>query len=122
MIKNKSVEKIRYFGKTMSTDMLKNRRENKINRDFVFIDGRISNNDCEILKEITTKDAIFLIDDFDGVEKGVMNAVILRSFFPNYLLLEPPIIVERRERLNLGVLIPSSIINVSRQQSLPVEM
>ena len=37
--KNKSVEKIRYFGKTMSTDMLKNLRENKINIDFVFIDG-----------------------------------------------------------------------------------
>ena len=51
-----------------------------------------------------------------------MNAVILRSFSPIIFLLEPPIIVERRERLNLGVLIPSSIINVSRQQSLPVEM
>ena len=120
--KNKSVEKIRYFGKTMSTDMLKNLREDKINIDFVFIDGRISNNDCEILREITTKDAIFLIDDFEGVEKGVMNAMMLRTFFPNHLLLEPPIIGGRRDRLNLAVLVPSTIINVSRQQSLPVEM
>ena len=120
--KNKSIDKIKYYGKTMSTDMLKKLKDNDVGIDFIFIDGRISKDDCEIIKEISTKDVIFLLDDFEGVEKGVMNAMILRNFFPNHLLLEPPIMGDRRDRLNLAMLIPSSIINVSRQQSLPVEM
>ena len=51
-----------------------------------------------------------------------MNTVILRQFFKNHLFIEPPILSMRRDKLNLGLLIPSNIINVSRQQSLPVEM
>ena len=120
--KNKSVEKIRYYGKTMSTDMLGSIAQEGKKVDFMFIDGRISADDCKIMKQVLTDDAVIILDDFEGVEKGIVNAVMLRQAFPNYLLLDSPVSKSRKEKLNFALMIPSQIISISRQQSLPVEM
>ena len=64
----------------------------------------------------------FLLDDFDGVEKGVLNAVMLRGVFKGHILLEPPVMEETGRVLNLAVLVPSNILSLSRQQSMPVNM
>ena len=34
--------------------------------------------------------ALFL-DDFEGVEKGVVNAMMLRNVFKGFMFIEPPI-------------------------------
>ena len=86
-----AIKKIEYFGKTMSTVMLQRLDENNISPDMIFIDGRIGVEDCKILTKICSEDCVFLLDDFDGVEKGVLNAVMLRGIFKGHILLEPPV-------------------------------
>ena len=115
-------EKISYFGKTMSTEMLRKLQEKNIKIDFCFIDGRISNEDCVLLGQVLTDDAVFVVDDFEGVEKGVVNVMMLRNKFAGHVLLEPPVLKDRRERLNFSLMLPAKILSISRQQSLPVSM
>ena len=115
-------KKISYYGKTMSTEMLRRLQEKKIKIDFCFIDGRITNEDCVLLEQILTEDAVFVVDDFEGVEKGVVNVMMLRNKFSGHVLLEPPVLTDRRERLNFSVMVPARILSISRQQSLPVSM
>jgi len=117
-----AIKKIEYFGKTMSTVMLQHLDENNISPDMVFIDGRIGADDCKILTKICSEDCIFVLDDFDGVEKGVLNAVMLRGIFRGHILLEPPVMEKTGRVLNLAVLVPSNILSLSRQQSMPVNM
>lgn len=121
-LKVSNIQKISYFGKTMSTDMLKTLQEQSAKLDFCFIDGRVSNEDCELLGQLFTEDAVIVIDDFEGVEKGVVNVMMLRNKFPGHVLLEPPVLTTRRDRLNFSVMIPARILSISRQQSLPVSM
>ena len=117
-----AIKKIEYFGKTMSTVMLQRLDEDNISPDMVFVDGRIGVDDCNILTKICSEDCVFLLDDFDGVEKGVLNTVMLRGIFKNHILLEPPLLEDRGRLLNLAVLLPAKILTLARQQSLPVDM
>ena len=34
---------------------------------------------------------VFVLDDFEGVEKGVVNAIMLRNVFRGTMLIEPPV-------------------------------
>lgn len=115
-------KKISYFGKTMSTEMLEKIREQNFKIDFCFIDGRITNEDCVLLEQLFTDDAVIVIDDFEGVEKGVVNVMMLRNKFSRHVLLEPPVLASRRQRLNFSIMVPARILSISRQQSLPVSM
>ncbi len=63
---------IKQFHKTSSTEMIKQLEENII-IDFVHLDGRLENEDCSILKNKISENTLFLIDDFEGNEKGVVN-------------------------------------------------
>ena len=68
-----------------------------------------------------SQNCIFVLDDFEGVEKGVVNAIMLRNVFRNMLLIEPP--VDWGDEIgNLALIIPAHIISLSRQQILPVNM
>ena len=118
--KHNLISKISYYGKTFSTDMLTKIKERGEKADLIFIDGRISPEDCNLLQQVTSETCVYILDDFQGVEKGVANAMLLRKFFRNYILLEPR--VENNEREILAILVPASIISLSRQQTLPVSM
>ena len=118
--KSTLISKINYYGKTFSTTMLAKIKEKGDKADLVFIDGRISSEDCLLLKEVTSENCVYILDDFQGVEKGVANAMLLRQAFRNYILLEPPL--KNNEKGILAVLIPASIISLTRQQTLPVSM
>jgi hypothetical protein len=95
----------------------------KLNKkvDLIFVDGRISEKDVSYIKQIASPECVFLIDDFEGVEKGVVNAMILRNNFPNYIILEPLTDINGQKEV-LAVMIPSQVIKLSRQQALPVNM
>ena len=63
---------------------------------------------------------IFVLDDFEGVEKGVVNAIMLRNVFRNILIESP---VDGGDEIgNLALLVPAHAITLSRQQILPVNM
>ena len=64
---------------------------------------------------------VFVLDDFEGVEKGVVNAIMLRNVFRGTLLIEPP--VDNGDEIgNLALIVPTNIITLSRQQNVPVNM
>ena len=89
--------------------------------DMLFIDGRLAQEDLGMLSSLMSEDCIIVLDDFEGVEKGVVNAMMLRGVLKNYILLEP--MVDRNGVvLNLAIMVPSSLLSLSRQQSLPVNM
>ena len=87
----------------------------------MFIDGRISQEDCSLLGQVISQNCIFVLDDFEGVEKGVVNAIVLRNVLRNSLLIEPPVETSG-ETGNLAILAPASLLTLSRQQNLPVNM
>ena len=64
--------KIKQFHKTGSTEMIKQLEMNMI-VDFIHLDGRLENEDCMLLKDKIGQDTIFILDDFEGNEKGVFN-------------------------------------------------
>jgi len=45
----------------------------------VYLDGRLSQPDFEPLGKIVTDQTVFVLDDFEGVEKGVANAMVLEN-------------------------------------------
>ena len=115
------IDRVHYFGKTMSTVVLKKLVAEGKKVDLVFIDGRISQEDCSLLGQVISQQCIFVLDDFEGVEKGVVNAVVLRNVLRNSLLIEPPVETSG-ETGNLAILAPASLLTLSRQQNLPVNM
>lgn len=60
--------------------------------DFAFIDGRFERADLEHFNRLTTPDTIVALDDFEGIEKGVVNLSKLRELekFRNHMLIYPP--------------------------------
>ncbi len=69
---NLTKTKITQFHKTSSTDMLKKINKNLV-IDFIHIDGRLDKEDCYLIKQKINEETIFLLDDFEGDEKGVVN-------------------------------------------------
>jgi hypothetical protein len=119
--KMEAIKKIHYYGNTMSHDMFAQIAKLNKKVDLIFVDGRISEKDVSYIKQIASPECVFLIDDFEGVEKGVVNAMILRNNFPNYIILEPLTDINGQKEV-LAVMIPSQVIKLSRQQALPVNM
>ena len=68
--------KIKQYKKQSSSNMF-NLEEKR--PDLVFIDGRIQREDLLLLENILSKNTIILLDDFEGVEKGVVNYMNLKK-------------------------------------------
>ena len=90
--------------------------------DFAFIDGRLNESDVNCLAELLTDDAIIVLDDFEGIEKGVANLFNLRanSRFQKLFLIPPPG-MEMAEKVGFtsrslsAVLLPPSLISLTSQ-------
>jgi len=68
---------IRQFKKTNSTDMFGKAMAERQKFDLFYIDGRLTQRDAELMGECMDARSIIVLDDFEGVEKGVANASIL---------------------------------------------
>ena len=97
----------------MSTDMLNTLKSKDVKIDFLFIDGRISMQDCEILAQILSEDCIILLDDFEGVEKGVSNALLLRGLLKGHILLQPEYNEKTGYRGVTAMMIPANLLTLS---------
>jgi hypothetical protein len=83
---------IEQYRKKNSFEMFADMNEKNVSPDIVSIDGRLGASDFEPLFNIVTERTIFLLDDFEGTEKGVANAFNLLQH-PNmhkYTLVYPP--------------------------------
>ena len=103
---------IHQYPKKTSTEMFKTLADIGITVDMVILDGRLTPEDGEPLGKIVTYDTVFVLDDFEGVEKGVVNAsLLLQSLGQYYHLVYPP------KHLNTGVamLVPRKLIEYTNQ-------
>ena len=81
--------KINQYGLSSSTIMMENEKEKF---DFIFLDGRLQKEDMKFLDKLCHEKTIFVLDDFEGIEKGVVNLMSLQSTpnFKRYFLIRPP--------------------------------
>tara|TARA_B110000037_G_scaffold188825_1_gene220578 strand:+ start:267 stop:1007 length:741 start_codon:yes stop_codon:yes gene_type:complete len=90
--------KIPFEGKTKITQFPKQDSNQMLQQlsgtyDLVFIDGKIMHKDIPLLKNLITPKTIFVIDDFEGLAKGVENVSILRDkidLLKSHYLIMPP--------------------------------
>lgn len=111
--------RIRQFPKTLSGEMFKT-----IDApcDMVFLDGRLKTQDLQLLDRLITRETFFVLDDFEGMEKGVINLTQLMGLekLHDHFLLYPPSIGWLAERgytshSLTAVLIPVSWFHFTRQ-------
>lgn len=60
--------------------------------DIVFLDGRLKTQDLELLDPLITRETLFVLDDFEGMEKGVINLTQLVGMekLHSHFLIFPP--------------------------------
>ena len=83
-------ERVIRYPRQSSTQMFTSLLNERIYPDFYFFDGRLTKDDAELLQELHADQALILLDDFVGVEKGVLNAMLLQQAFPENFLLAYP--------------------------------
>lgn len=100
-----------------STEMLQKIAADNVKADLFFIDGRLQADDLPLLLKMSHEQTLFLLDDFEGIEKGVANAITLQPHV-NCLLLPPTNdgrIPESADRHVIGIMLPGSLIQITRQ-------
>ena len=75
---------------TSSTRMLNRLVSHGVRADFFFFDGRIQENDVELILALSSPGTVYAFDDYEGHEKGVINVHRLRPHLPLFYTLIPP--------------------------------
>ena len=112
--KNCSISK-----KKTSTDMLKTLNSKF---DFCFLDGRLTEEDFPLFDNLINENTVIALDDFEGMEKGVINLINLRKLqkLNNHFLAYPPS-ESYLQKIGLNsysltaVLLPFSLIQFTNQ-------
>jgi hypothetical protein len=100
---------INYYPKTVSCDMFKDMAEKGVKVDVVYLDGRLTDRDFEPLGKIVHTDTVFIMDDFEGVEKGVVNALMLES--------AARVLIYPREGRKTAISLPMTMLRVVPQEA-----
>lgn len=98
------------YPKTLSCDMFRNLAAKEVKADLVYLDGRLGQEDIEPLSKIIHDKTVFVLDDFEGVEKGVVNALMLEA--PSRVLIYP------REGRKTAMSIPFSLLQIVPQEAI----
>jgi hypothetical protein len=107
---NSSDTKLHQYPKTSSTDMFKDLAEKKVGVDLLYLDGRIQDEDIQYFPQIIHDQTVFVFDDFEGIEKGVVNAMRLNG--ANRLLIYP------REGRKTAVSLPLTLLQFVPQEAV----
>lgn len=79
------------YPKKSSTEMFSALCSQSVLPEMYVVDGRIQKADLPLLRKLRAEQALIVLDDFEGFEKGVVNAeLLLDAFKENYLLAYPP--------------------------------
>lgn len=82
---------VEFFKKCGSSQMFKQLKDRGVSPDFFHIDGRLNQEDFPLLVDLKVMDAVILLDDFEGVEKGVANAFALQGITnKSHVMVYPP--------------------------------
>jgi hypothetical protein len=111
--------KLKQFPMASSTQLLQ-KVEGKF--DFVFLDGRLQEDDLPLLEAKITQETIIALDDFEGYEKGVINYANLSKLHKlgNHVLIYPASeALLKSHALTThsvtAVMLPVSLISVTKQ-------
>ncbi len=102
--------KLYQYPKTSSTDMFKDLAEKKIGVDLMYLDGRVQEEDFQYFPSIMHDQTIFVFDDFEGIEKGVVNAMRLDG--ANRVLIYP------REGRKTAISLPYTMLHFVPQEAV----
>jgi hypothetical protein len=89
-------------------------------QDLLFVDGRLNDQDLDIIQTENFANCVFVFDDTEGVEKGTINQVLVDQKIKNRFVIYPP----SNEILNkfnfysastISLSIPSSMVTFNRQ-------
>ncbi|MBK6743682.1 MAG: hypothetical protein IPG66_12190 [Hydrogenophilales bacterium] len=104
----------------MFEDMLNNGYESQV--DMLHLDGRLQAGDLDKVARLCSANAIIVMDDFEGLEKGVANAISMRPHakFQGYALAYPPnenllMRYELPDRCTTAMLYPNSMLRMTAQ-------
>jgi len=103
------VPNIFQYPKKSSTDMFKDMAEKKVGVDLLYLDGRLQQDDFQHFPKIIHDQTIFVFDDFEGIEKGVVNAMMLEG--ANRVLIYP------REGRKTAVSLPFTLLQFVPQEA-----
>lgn len=76
---NLDVPNIFQYPMRASHEMFADMAQKGVKANLIYLDGRLAQQDFEPLGKIVTENTVFVLDDFEGVEKGVTNALILEN-------------------------------------------
>lgn len=111
---------IEQFPRQSAAQMFTSMHQRNIHADLMNIDGRLNAQEMELLGKVIHERTVFVLDDFEGLEKGVSNAFALMSVLKNYTIVYPP----ERELLSkhgftdqcfTAMLLPLPIIQLTNQ-------
>ncbi|HLF98457.1 MAG TPA: class I SAM-dependent methyltransferase [Methylococcaceae bacterium] len=90
--------------------------------DVLHLDGRLQTADLEHVNALCAPNAVFVLDDYEGIEKGVANAFAVRGItrFQGYLTAYPPTdrLLQRfgfLDRSTTALMYPSSLLRMTAQ-------
>lgn len=101
---------ISQFPKTPSHEMFKFLADTERKVDLVYLDGRLGQDDIEPLSKIIHDKTVFVMDDFEGIEKGVINAMMIEA--PNRVLIYP------RKGNKTAMSIPFTLLQIVPQEAV----
>ena len=101
--------------------MFKDLLDKRVVVDAFMVDGRLSDMDVSLMLELRGEQFVIFLDDFEGVEKGVMNSLSISKFFGAELQLVYPPSAALLEQFGLlgmstlAVMLPESMITLVPQ-------
>ena len=95
------------YPKKSSTDMFESLISAKTKVDLFYIDGRLTPKDLRLIWELAHQTTVIVLDDFEGVEKGVANAMGLLD--QGHALVYP------RQGGKTAMLLPSALVQFTAQ-------
>lgn len=100
---------VEQFPMTTSTGMFRALVERGVRVDMFYIDGRLAPEDVELMQKLSATPLVVL-DDFEGTEKGVANAMLLSNAFgQTHFLIYP------RVSGKTALFLPASALEFSNQ-------
>lgn len=106
---------------TSSGEMFRDLLSKKIRCDIILLDGRLPPEDLPVLGKLLHHESVILLDDFEGIEKGVSNAALLMpSLQATHLLAYPPSFAMLKEHglhegCSVAMIVPRSLIEHTHQ-------
>lgn len=113
---------ITQFPRKPSINMFHYMMNTGMKADMLLLDGRLSPEDIEVLESVTHDNTVILLDDFEGNEKGVANAVhVMTRMKPiTHKLVYPPTapLLEKHglvETCSIAMIVPNTLIGWTNQ-------